>query len=231
MPRKRKDAAIAPAATALEEDIIFGRLRPLEKLTEEDLMGRFELTRHLSRRVLQQLESLGLITSDRAGGTVVRAFSRDEVEQIYEVRNTLQECAMRRMPLPAPAQLIDQLLTIHARHLRAVGLNDLSGIFWTNEELHDTIFSSCGNEVLADAIKRYAWLMHGIRSTVFADPTHLKKAASEHLQMITAMKHGDRQSLIDANRTHISRPKAAYVASLNPTPDGNVLQSRQKARA
>lgn len=231
MPRKRKDATIAPAATALEEDIIFGRLRPREKLTEEDLMVRFELTRHLSRRVLQQLESLGLITIDRSGGMMVRSFSQDDIEHIFEVRNTLQECALRRMLLPAPPQLIAQLLAIHARHLEAVRSNDLSGIFWTNEELHDTIFRNCGNPVLADAIKRHAWLMHGIRSRVFADPAHLRNAVREHAQLIAAMKSGDRQSLIEVNRMHIFRPKAAYVASLNPSLPPSVSPPRPKVRA
>lgn len=212
MPRRRKDAAIAPAASALEEDIIFGRLRPLARLTEEDLMGRFELTRHLSRRVLQQLEGLGLVTSDSTGGTMVRAFGLDEIEHIYEIRHVLQDCAMRRMPLPAPAEFVAQLLQIHKRHLAAVRRNDLSAIFRTNEELHDAIFLACGNPVLAGAIKRYAWLTHGIRSRLFADPVHLKRAAVEHLRLITALERGDRQGLVEINRAHVSRPKTAYIA-------------------
>ena len=213
MPRKRKDEQIAPAVTALEEDVIFGRLLPLERLTEEDVMNRFNLTRHLSRRVFERLEELGIVTGDRAGGTIVRAYSLVEIEQIYEVRELLQEQAMLRMPLPAHADVIFRLRHAHQRYVDAVRKNNLSAIFRINEEFHDTIFASCGNPVLADAIKKYTWLTHGVRSRVFANPAHLKLATKEHAQLLDALERGNRRALIEVNRTHVNRPKEAYIES------------------
>lgn len=213
MPRKRKDDAIAPAVTMIEEDVIFGRLRPLERLTEEDVMSRFDLTRHLARQVVQRLRTLGIITGDRAGGTIVRAFTLEEIEEIYEVRELLQEQAMVRMPLPAPKAVVSRLREIHRRYCDAVDAGDLRAVFRINEELHDTIFEACGNAVLADAVKKYTWLTHGVRSRVFTDPTHLRRATDEHQQLIDALERGDRQALIEINRRHVNHPKNAYIAS------------------
>lgn len=213
LPRKRKDEEIAPAVTTLEEDVIFGRLLPYERLTEEDVMTRFGLTRHLSRRVFERLEELGVVTEDRAGGTVVRAYSLEEIEHIYEVRETLQEQAMLRMPLPAPAQLVAALREIHRRYVAAVGAADLSAIFRLNEAFHDTVFGACGNGVLAEAIKKYTWLTHGVRSRGFSDKTHLKLATQEHAQILDALARGDRRLLVTVNRTHVNRPKEAYKAA------------------
>ncbi|MGH8617356.1 MAG: GntR family transcriptional regulator [Burkholderiales bacterium] len=231
MPRKRKDLTIAPAVTALEEDVIFGRLRPLERLTEEDVMNRFRLTRHLSRQVLQRLRALGIVAGDRAGGTIVRAFSLEEIEQIYEVRELLQEQALRRMPLPVPRAVIARLREIHRRYCAAVRAGDLSTVFRANDELHDAIFDACGNAVLADAIKKYTWLTHGVRSRVFADPTHLKRATDDHGRLIDALEGGDRTALIEVNRRHVNHPKHAYVSAQQwqQTPAAAPAASRKRA--
>jgi DNA-binding GntR family transcriptional regulator len=213
VPRKRKDEEIAPAVSALEEDVIFGRLRPFERLTEEDVMTRFNLTRHLSRRVFQRLEELGIVTGDRAGGTVVRAFSLEEIEHIYEVREALQEQAMRRIRLPASPALVANLRATHERYVDAVFRTDLPAIFRLNESFHDTLFGACGNPVLADAIKKYTWLTHGVRSRGFADRNHLNLAIEEHGKLIDALMDGDRRTLVEVNRIHVNRPKEAYVAS------------------
>ena len=42
-------------ARALEEDIIFGRLAPGTRLTEDALLSRFAVTRHFARQALVQL--------------------------------------------------------------------------------------------------------------------------------------------------------------------------------
>ena len=38
--------AVSQAVAALEEDIVFGRLHPRERLTEDELMARFGMKRH-----------------------------------------------------------------------------------------------------------------------------------------------------------------------------------------
>lgn len=51
--------ALAAAVATLEEDIVFGRLHPRERLTEDELMARFDMKSHAVRQVLVELELLG----------------------------------------------------------------------------------------------------------------------------------------------------------------------------
>ena len=197
----------------LEEDIIFGRLRPFERLTEEDVMERFGLTRHMSRQALLQLRTIGIVTQDR-GGTIVKDFSLDEVEKVYEVRELLQRHAFERMPLPITADLSTALEDIHVQYCGAVERRDLRQVFRLNDAFHNAIFDACGNSVLSDAIKKYTWLTHGVRSRVFGDPEHLARACAEHFEFIAALRAGDREKLKALNARHINRPKVAYAASL-----------------
>lgn len=219
MPRKRKDNSVDPVASQLEEDIIFGRLRPLERVTEEDIMTRFGLTRHLSRRVMGRLRDLGIVTDDRRGGTIVRAFDPTEVEQIYEVRELLQERAMLRMPLPVDPTVIGRLRMIQEQHADAVSRRDLAAIFRFNDAFHDAVFDQCGNPALAEAIRHYTRLTHGVRSRVFTDPSHLARVVAEHGGMIEAMATGDRAALVELNRRHVNHPKLAYLAAQPMRPE------------
>lgn len=213
MPRQRKKDRLPKVVRTLEDEIIFGRLQPFERLTEEEVITRFKVTRHMARQALQELELLGIVEKERHKGTMVRYFSVSEIENIYELREILQERAARRIPLPASAILLSRFRNIHERYSEAVDKGDLRAIFRLNDEFHDTLFGSCGNTVLAEAIKKYTWLTHAIRSRVFSDSAHLARAREGHEQMINALQVGDREKLVRLCAEHLNLPKKAYIAA------------------
>lgn len=103
------DAEPAPAAdalgamvAALEEDVVFGRLHPRERLVEDDLMARFDVKRHVAREALAALDRMGLIERRKNVGALVRSFSTQEVQELYELRGMLEVEAARKIPLPVP---------------------------------------------------------------------------------------------------------------------------------
>jgi DNA-binding GntR family transcriptional regulator len=194
----------------LEEAIIFGHLRPRERLIEDDLMARFRVKRHIIRQVLSDLERLGFVAKEPNKGAMVRDFSADEVEHIYEMREILQDRAARRIPLPAPRGLVEELEDIHRQHLEATAAGDLRRTYQLNDRFHGTLFGACGNLYLADDIARYERLSHAIRS--LGDPAQLRKAQKEHAAMIRALAKGDRRRLVRLAVDHIKSSKDAYLA-------------------
>src|SRR5919109_3285877 len=68
-------------ARALEEDIIFGRLAPGTRLTEDNLLARFSVTRHFARQALVQLEAMGVVVRERNKGAKVRSLTPAEVQE------------------------------------------------------------------------------------------------------------------------------------------------------
>ena len=103
----------ADMAKLLGEDIIFGRLAPGARLTEDNLIARFNVTRHFVRQALVELERTGIVVREKNKGVSVRSLSAREVSQIYEVRELLQRQAALRIPLPAPAPLIMEIGRAH----------------------------------------------------------------------------------------------------------------------
>jgi DNA-binding GntR family transcriptional regulator len=207
-------AALKTVIRRVEEDIIFGRMLPRERITEDSLIERFGVKRHVVRQALSELERLGILRKERNKGAVVRDFTPEQVEQIYEVRALLQEHAAARIPLPADPELIARLEDIHARHSAAVAADDLRAVYHLNNEFHDALFAACGNPYLADTIAHFAWLAHAIRSYRIADPALLAQARDEHARMIDALKAGDRARLVRLCVDHIKPSKEAYLRTV-----------------
>ena len=80
----------------LEEAILEGELKPGERLRAEALAQRFGTSRTPIREALLQLEAQGLVEVEPNRGAVVRAFDRDDLRDLYEVRALLEPRAAAR---------------------------------------------------------------------------------------------------------------------------------------
>ncbi len=195
----------------LEEEIVLGRLRPRERLLEENLAREFDTKRHVVRAALAELESMGIVVRQPNRGAAVRDFSADDVEQIYNVREVLERYAAQIMPLPADPAVLARLRELHARHGQAVDAGDPRTVFRANLEFHRVFFGACGNPYLAEQIDQLASRAHAIRFLVITDDVLLDRARREHGQMIAFLETGERDKLVELVGEHIKPSKDAYL--------------------
>lgn len=216
---KLGEVRAAEVAGALEFDILFGRLKPRERLIEDALMLRFGAKRHVVRRALDELVKLGVVVRAPSRGAAVRDFTAQEVEEVYELRELLQGRAVERMPLPVPQSHIETLKKIQKQHDLAVAASDLRTVDQVNDEFHRVFFSVCGSKLLCDAISQYMQLTRAMRVYPIADPQTLAKLRDEHWAMIQALEAGNRTELLRLCSQHLQPSKAAYLAVRRSIPD------------
>ena len=198
-------------ARALEEDIIFGRLAPGARLTEDMLLSRFDVTRHFVRQALMQLEQMGVVERERNKGARVRSLTADEVRQIYEVRELVQRQAALMIRLPAPARLIDELGAIHEEHGRHIASGFLRGVHEANDRFHLVMFGACGNRYLVRTIEQYMRFSLPVRANSMADPALLEISHSHHRLMIEMLKGQDQWALAQLCVDHLQPSKRRYL--------------------
>jgi DNA-binding GntR family transcriptional regulator len=196
---------------ALEEDIIFGRLPPGTRLTEDSLLSRFPVTRHFVRQALVQLEQMGVVVRERNKGATVRSLTPDEVQQIYAVRELVQRQAALMIPLPAPPALIERLMVIHEEHGRHIETGYLRGVHEANDQFHLTLFSACGNKYLVHTIELYMRFSLPVRANSMADTEALKVSHSQHRLMIEMLKGRDSWLLAQLCVDHLQPSKKLYL--------------------
>lgn len=210
MSQKKNAEQVSRIVQSIKQDIIFGRLRPRERLIEEDITAQFDASRHIVRAAMNELEQLGLVTRRPNKGVTVRDFTVEEVEQIYEIRAFLQTEAAHQVPMPAPGALISALEEIHADYCRAHDNGELSRVCSLNNKFHRAIWGSCRNQYLAKLIDRVWTETLGIRCYGIGDPVLLALARREHGEMIEALRKGDRETFLRLTVDHMQPSLEAY---------------------
>ncbi|HEU0221334.1 MAG TPA: GntR family transcriptional regulator [Paracoccaceae bacterium] len=197
----------------LQRDIISGRYRPRERLIEDEVIAATGATRHAVRRAFDELARLGLVVRQPNRGVQVRDYTREEIEDLYEIRECLEVTAAERYPLPAPAELLGSLADIAARHEAASREQRFAELFALNNQFHEMLYRAAGNRQLAEAIRHYTFATHPIRTRAFPNEDLRAVAVRDHWQMIASIREGDRAGLAATIREHIRRPKDYYLAT------------------
>lgn len=209
-PIGERDDQLDSIVARIKHLIIFGRLRPRERLIEDDLCLQLQASRHLIRAAFVSLEHMGLVTRRPNKGAIVRDFSVGEVEELYQMRAMLQAEAARRVPLPLPAEILEQLAAIHAAHGAAIERQDLGAVCTLNNDFHRTIFAACGNRYLAQTIEKLWTESLAIRCYAIGDPVLLARSQREHARILAALRKSDRDVLVREVVEHIWPALHAY---------------------
>ena len=205
------DRDLSRVVAILEEDIIFGRLAPGQRLIEDVLMARFGATRHVIRQALAELQGKGIVIRERNIGAAVRSYARGEVLQIYEVREFLQRQAALMIVLPAPGSLIRQLQTLNEAYSTAAARGDLRAVHEANDAFHITLFSACGNQYLTGSIRHYMNLTLPMRAKTLAEPEAFKISQRHHAIMIELLQENDNWALAQICAAHVQPSKRDYL--------------------
>jgi DNA-binding GntR family transcriptional regulator len=195
----------------IEEDIVFGRLYPKERLLEEVLTERFNTSRYVIRAAFALLEKLGLISKIKNRGVVVKSYTPEEVEQLYFMRDLLETTAAQIMPLPMDCATLNELIKIHSDYEAKVAEGDIRRTFRIDINFHEVLFAACGNPFLSIHRNSLANSAHIVRSYSVVDPVYLDRSRDEHKAMIDAITAGDRRKLSDLCRIHLLPSKNAYI--------------------
>jgi DNA-binding GntR family transcriptional regulator len=222
------DLAADQIARAVERDIFRGRLRPGEKLREEELSERFEASRHHVRAALARLAQIGIVIKERNRGAFVRRFTADEVRQVYEIREILQRQAALRIALPAALEAVQRLSTINDCYADAIRSGDFHRIHETNDQFHTELFGLCGNALLVALINNYMELTYAIRGAAFADPENLDKSRDHHRIMLRLLSGTDSWALAQICVDHIQITKEQYLSALRESADELTPSSRRR---
>lgn len=129
----------------LRASVLSGRYNPGERLTEERLAGELGISRTPVREALHRLESEGLIKPLETRGFIVSQDTREEVEELFEMRAVLEGYALRtiagRITDPMLRQL-EESLQAAEEGLRRDCIDEL---FLWNTRFHDVL-----HELIAD---------------------------------------------------------------------------------
>jgi DNA-binding GntR family transcriptional regulator len=151
-------------ARHLQRDILDGRIALGERLAQDELCARFEVSRTPVREALTKLESSGLVSLRPNRGAIVRVPPRREVQEVYELRAELEGFAAERAAVRIDALGLRRL--DRAQDDLGAAVSDLdptrpdadteltTAIGVANDAFHDVIVSAADNRTLQRDVHR-----------------------------------------------------------------------------
>jgi DNA-binding GntR family transcriptional regulator len=188
---------------ALRSEILLGRLRPSERLVEDELIARFGLGRYAIRSALDELSRIGLAIRRPNRGAVVADYNPAEIEKLYEMREILQRAAVHRMTFPVPRETIKALRAINQRYAECRKRGELEEVAEANAQFHRTLFGICQNEYLTSTIEQFRERTAAVHGYAVGVPHLAEQSHTEHNLMIKKLEKGDRAGLAELCVQHM----------------------------
>jgi DNA-binding GntR family transcriptional regulator len=133
----------------LLEAILSRVLVPGERLLIDDIADHFGISKIPVREAIKALEVAGWLDSQPRRGTYVRPLSREELEQVFEMRRVLEPYAARKAAERRTDAQLAELKELVARGNAAIRAKDVLETSRVNSLFHTVIAEAVGNDILA----------------------------------------------------------------------------------
>jgi DNA-binding GntR family transcriptional regulator len=177
----------------LQHAILEGVLKPGERLRAEALAQRFGTSRTPIREALLQLEAQGLVEVEPNRGAVVRAFDRDDVLDLYELRALIEPHAAARAATRIGA---DEITRLEA-------LCEASDQLVANEAFHALILEAADSPRLTVAMRAATGIPRAFRTRFWNDERQREESLMCHRRLVSAFTTRDAQLAEAVMRMHI----------------------------
>lgn len=191
--------------------IVSGELPSGSPLDEKALTEKLQVSRTPFREALGTLAKEGLIEIKPYRGFYVRSFSRKEVEDLYELRKTL-ECFAVQLAVP---NMSDRHIATFERILddavTALEDGDLTVYGARDRAFHETIAELSGNAALIETLNRLALQIQIGRTIANESKDFAKRAAQERDEILAAFRTRDIARATALMDIHISDVQRAVL--------------------
>lgn len=211
----------------IREGIYRGRYVPGQRLVEADLTAELGISRSLLREAFRRLAAEGTIEIVPNRGALVRRLSREDAEELFEIRLELEALAARRAARNAADERVrSTFLAAVAFIWEETPRLSASAYIVENQHFHSAMFEAAGNQQLVklNTNLQLSLIMAQISSSL--TPEVVAASLREHRAIAEAIAACDEAAADAASRAHLARardmvltmPPAAFRRSLHGDP-------------
>ncbi|MES1925638.1 GntR family transcriptional regulator [Salinisphaera sp. T31B1] len=215
MKIKRQSASLRhQVQDVLRDEIVSGRLKPGQRLVEQQLCSAMDVSRTSLREALRRLEAEGLVELVPHRGAVVASVAVEDARQIYEVRRVLEAQAVEHFVASASDEDVAELQIV-IDELSACSVDKLSGadLLDIKQRFYHILLDIDENTILRgilDVLNNRVSLLRALSMGRSGRPAN---TVAELREMAKAISQRDGEAACRATRTHIENA-AANVLSL-----------------
>ena len=193
----------------LREAILKGDLKPGERLMALQLASKLGVSRTPIREAIRMLEQEGLaVTTPRKGAEVAKMTLKD-MEDVLEIRDALDELAVRIACQKISDEQLRQLEDMKELFEKSTQTGNVKKIAEADVTFHDVIYEATGNPKLVTLLNNLREQVYRYRVEYIKDPKNYPTLIAEHEAILESLKNRDVKNAVEAMHVHVANQAEA----------------------
>lgn len=195
------------AYEALKHAIITGELPAGSRIVETVYANKLHISRTPLREAFRKLELDGLVSYEVRRGVVVRAFTIDDIEEIFTIRNALMMLITPSVMENLTEEHITSLRDIVSQMDEAQEAGDADALATLNRQFHRTIEHVSDKRRILRVIDSQEEYIMRFASMSIASIVRRSNAHKEHHQMLQLLIDRDQEGFDQLSQHHLEESK------------------------
>lgn len=187
----------------LRDAILEGTLPPGTRLMELQLSAQLGVSRTPVREAIRLLNMEGLVKISVRRGTVVEPIRASDLRDALEVREALEELAVRKACRNMDDLTLQTLRKLEAEFERSLGHSDAQASARLDVRFHEVITETAHNRRLTQSLAQIREELYRYRLENLKDEESFPKLVEEHRALIGAFRAGDEEMAVKVLKEHI----------------------------
>lgn len=191
----------------LQRDILTGEFKPGQRLTEQRICEKYQVSRTPVREALRQLEADGLVENILNRGAFVVGLSPQDFEDMFELRKIYEMQAVKWAIERITQEEMDELEETFEFMEFYTMRNEIDKMLTINAGFHQIIYKASHNRMLHQLLSSYqTYLKYGAKEDIYEE-NYLSNVLEEHRKIFQAFMEKDPQAGAEAMEIHIDHSK------------------------
>lgn len=198
----------------LQAMLLRGDLPPGAQLDERELAEQMGVSRTPLREAIVHLVREGMVEHRPYRGNFVRTFTPKQVNDLYQVRMSLESLAVRLAVPKLSDEDIQHIGAILDEIQQTLEQGDMDGYSNADRRFHEFIAHCTGNEFLIDSLNRLSAQIQLVRAFANRDPEVVARTAQERPRIWAALKARDADAAAKLMEEHIDGVRKSVIAQM-----------------
>jgi DNA-binding GntR family transcriptional regulator len=217
--RLKLRSAPEAAAQAIRDAIIAGKLKPGDRIIEQQWASFLGIGQPTLREALKELEFQGMVSKNSHRGTYVTQLQAEDYRKLLDVRLPLEVLAIERAASHMDEASAAQLTALVDKLVASVESSDMAAFHEADVAFHRRVWDMAGNEYLRLCLETVSLRLF-VFSVLERGPklaSENRAAAEQHRGILAGLLSGDPAKAREAYLSHTTHYwNQHYGLELNP---------------
>jgi DNA-binding GntR family transcriptional regulator len=195
--------------------ILKGYFKPGERLIENQLSKKFGVSRTPIRESIRKLAAEGLVEITPKAGTKISKLTKNDIDEIYEIRDVLESLAAEKAASIITDREIESLERSLKDSEKALLEKDIKRMARIDTKIHNLICKSSKNNRLFQLIDVLCTNITIQRELILETAGAGKEAIAGHREIINALKRRDKKAVRKTIHEHIMRGRSILLEKIS----------------